>query len=384
MRKVLFVSHSAELNGAELWLLDILRRIDRSKTLPLLAVPEDGPLAVQARGAGILTAIVPMAWDLAPRGRTWRQPIARCWNRRAVSSLARLAAHDHVDVIFSNSAAMFSGARAARRLGLPHVWAIHEILGGPRPFLEFLWGRKRLARFILSRSDRVIVNSETTRAAFGGSEKAVLVHNGIDPRQIDPGRLDALRTELGIARGDFVIGVIGKIYAGKGQREALAAAALLAPKHPNLRWLIIGAVGDAAYERRIRRDIRTAGIDPKVIFTGYRPDLADLLGLTGAVVIPSIVESFGRVALEAMASGVPVLAVRAGGLPEIIAHGENGFLLDSREPAEIALGVQFLLEHPDAAARAAAAGRKTVREKYTVDAHVRAVEAVLDGLGGRA
>lgn len=383
MKKVLFVSHSAELNGAELWLLEVLRRIDRSKYRPLLAVPEDGPLAVQARGAGILTAIVPMAWDLTPCGLTWRQPIARIWNRRAVSSLATLAAHDQIDVVFTNSAAMFSGARAARRLGLSHVWAIHEILGGPRPFLKFFRGRKRLTRFILSRSDRVIVNSEATRTAFGGSEKVVLVRNGIDPRQADPGRLNALRAELGIAPGDFVVAVVGKIYPGKGQREALAAAGLLAPKHPNLRWLIIGAVGDAAYERRIREDVRGAGIDPKVIFTGYRPDLADLLGLAGAVVIPSVVESFGRVALEAMASGIPVLAVRAGGLPEIITHGENGFLLDSREPAEIALGIQYLLEHPDRAAAAAAAGRETVRKKFTVNAQVRAVEAVLEGIGGR-
>jgi len=383
MKKVLFVSHSAELNGAELWLLETLLRLDRKRFTPLLAVPEDGPLAARARAAGVLAAVVPMAWDLTPRGRSWKQPFARMWNRKAVSSLATLAAHDRVDIVFSNSAAMFSGARAARRLGLPHIWAIHEILGGSRPFLTYCGGRKRLSRRVLRLADRIIVNSEATRAAFGKSEKTVLVPNGIDPRQADPGRVAALRTELGIASGDFVIGVVGKIYPGKGQREALAAAALLAPKFPHLRWLVIGAVGDAAYESRIRRDIRAAGIEEKVIFTGYRPNLADLLGLAGAVVIPSVVESFGRVALEAMASGVPVLAVRAGGLPEIIVHGKNGFLLGSREPAEIALGVQYLLEHPGEAAAAAAAGRDTVRERFTVDIQVRAVEAVLESVGGR-
>jgi glycosyltransferase involved in cell wall biosynthesis len=383
MKKVLFVSHSAELNGAELWLLDVLRRIDRSQYRPMLALPENGPLAVRALEAGIAAAVVPMAWDLTARGRVWRQPFARVWNRRAVARIAALAAHDGADLVFSNSAAMFSGARAALRLGLPHVWAIHEILGGPKPFLSYYRGKKALARLIVDHSDRIIVNSEASRAPFAGSGKAVLVHNGIDLRRADPGRVAALRAELGIAPGEFVIAVIGKIYEGKGQREALAAAGLLAPKYPNLRWLVVGAVGDASYDRRIREAVSAAGIENRIIFTGYRSDLANLLGLTGAVVVPSVVESFGRVALEAMASGVPVLAVRAGGLPEIIVHDENGFLLDSREPAEIALGIQFVLEHPDRAAAAAAAGLRTVREQYTVEAQVRAVEAVLDGVGGR-
>ena len=383
MSRVLFVSHSAELNGAELWLLDVLRRIDRSKYQPRLAVPEAGPLVVRAREAGIEPAIVPMAWDLTPRGRVWRQPLARIRNRRAVASLERFAAHDRAEIVFSNSAAMFSGARAARRLGLPHVWAIHEILGGRRPFLEYWRGRTALVRFIVGHSDTIIVNSAATLAPFAGSGKVVKVHNGIDVREADPKRVAALRGELGLSGGEFVVAVIGKIYEGKGQREALAAARLLAKKHPRLRWLVIGAVGDAAYERRLRTDLRAAGIEDRVVFTGYRPDLADLLGLAGAVVVPSVVESFGRAALEAMASGVPVAAVRAGGLPEIVAHGENGLLLDSADPAEIALAVEDILEHPGKAAALSAAGRRTAAERFTVEAQVRAVEAVLDGIAGR-
>jgi glycosyltransferase involved in cell wall biosynthesis len=383
MSRVLFVSHSAELNGAELWLLDLLRRIDRSKIKPLLAVPEDGPLAGRAREAGIEPAIVPMAWDLTPRGRAWRQPFARLWNRRAVKSLAAFAAHDRAGIVFSNSAAMFSGARAAKRLGLPHVWAVHEILGGARPFLEYWRGEKALVRFIVGHSERIIVNSEATLAPFSGSGKAVVVRNGMDVREADPQRVSALREELGLGAGMFVVAVIGKIYEGKGQREALAAARLLAKKCPRLRWLIIGAVGDAEYGRRIRTDLREAGIEDRVVFTGYRSDLADLLGLAGAVVIPSVVESFGRVALEAMASGVPVAAVRAGGLPEIVSHGENGLLLDSRDPGEIALAVEDIIGNPAEAAARAAAGRRTVSGKFTVEAQVRAVEAVLDEIGGR-
>ena len=380
MKRILFVSHSAELNGAELWLLDTLRGLDRSRFAAALVIPEAGPLGERARAAGIEAAVVPMAWDLTPRGRIWRQPVARLWNRRALKAIATLAARDRAGLVFSNSAAMFSGARAARRLGLPHVWAIHEILGGPKPFLSFDRGSKALVRFIVGHSDKIIVNSEATLAPFAGSGKAVIVPNGIDVRTADPKRVEPLRGELGIRAGEFVVAVIGKIYEGKGQREALAAARLLAPKHPRVRWLVIGAVGDAAYDRRLRADIRSAGLEGRVVFTGYRSDLADLLGLAGAVVIPSVVESFGRVALEAMASGVPVVAVRAGGLPEIVVHGENGFLLDSREPAEIALGVEYVIEHPDRAAAAAAAGRRTVAGKFTVAAQVRAVEAVLDAV----
>jgi len=382
MKNVLFVSHSSELNGAELWLLATLRGLDRGAYLPCLVVPRPGPLADAARAAGVETRVVPMKWSITERNRIWRQPFAGLYNIMSVKRIARMIGRERIDLVFTNSAAVFSGAKAAWRLGIPHVWAVHEVLGGDAPFLHSIYGPRALARYILAMSAKVIVNSKLTASAFANSPSVVIVPNGLAIGVPDPRRREALRADLGLPADGFAAAIVGKIYEGKGQREAVRAAALLAPRHPGFRLLVIGGVGDEAYARSLREFVAAEGLEKHVLFLGYRPDLADILSLAGAVVVASVVESFGRAALEGMAASVPVVAVRAGGSSEVVRPGVNGFLLDSREPAEIARGLEFLLANPAAAAAAVEGGYRTVREDYSLERQIRGVErALADALG---
>jgi glycosyltransferase involved in cell wall biosynthesis len=378
MNNILFVSHSAELNGAELWLLEALRLLDRRKYMPFLVVPRPGPFAASAARLGIATEIVPMKWSLSERNRAWRQPLAWAWNAKSVKRIASLIRRDRIDLVFTNSAAMFSGAGAARRAGVPHIWAVHELLGGANPHLRYVFGRRMLVRHILKSSARVIVNSKASRMAFPADSPVDIVYNGLEVPSGDENRQKTLRGELGIGEGDLVAAVIGKIYGGKGQAEALRAASLLEPKYPNLKWLIIGTVGNGRYARDLRRYVQAAGLSGKVFFLGYRPDLSHILGSLNIVVVPSVVESFGRVALEAMAGGVPVVGVREGGLPEIIVHGENGLLADSNQPEEMARAVAFVLDNPGRAKAMTEEGKRAVRATFTLENQIRGIEKALD------
>jgi glycosyltransferase involved in cell wall biosynthesis len=383
MKNVLFVSHSSALTGAELWLLETLRRLDRRAFVPSLVVPRPGPLAEAARSAGVETAVVPMKWWLTDKALVWRQPAAWAFNRGAVVRISAFAREQKVDLVFTNSAATFGGALAAKRAGLPHIWAVHEVLRGERPLLHYLRGGRVLVRLILARSARVIVNSALTAAAFPPSDKIVFVPNGIEVKPADPLRREAVRAELGSSGRGPVLAVVGTIYAGKGQREAIEAAALLTARIPELTLLIIGGVKDARYGRKLRDLVRERGLEGKVVFTGYRSDLSDLLGLVTLAVVPSVVESFGRAALEAMAAGVPVLAVRAGGLTEIIEPGRNGFLADSREPDVLAAAIADALGHPERFPSVVENGLRTVRERFSVECQMAGVERILaDVLGG--
>lgn len=382
MNNILFVSHSAELNGAELWLLETLRLLDRRKYATFLVVPRPGPLAEGAARLGIAAESVPMKWSLSAKRRIWRQPLAWAWNAKSVKRITSLIRRDKIDLVFTNSAAMFSGAKAARKAGVPHIWAVHELLGGANPHLHFLFGRRMLVSHILKSSARVIVNSKASRMAFPADCPVVIIYNGLEMPRGDENRQKTIRGELGIREGDLVAAVIGKIYRGKGQAEALRAASLLGPKYPNLKWLIIGAAGDGRYARDLRRYVQAAGLSGKVFFLGYRPDLSHILGSLNIVVVPSVVESFGRVALEAMAAGVPVVGVREGGLPEIIVHGENGLLADSNRPGEIARVVAFVLDNPGRAKAMSEEGKRTVRAMFTLENQIRGIEKVLDACLG--
>jgi glycosyltransferase involved in cell wall biosynthesis len=121
-----------------------------------------------------------------------------------------------------------------------------------------------------------------------------------------------------------------------------------------------------------------------VLFLGYRPDLGDVLKVLNAVVVASVVESFGRTALDGMAAGVPVLAVRAGGLIEVVRPGDNGFLMDSRAPEDIARGLEFIIGNPAAVAAAVEGGYRTIREEYSLEKQIRGVERVLADVLGAA
>jgi len=383
MKIVLFVSHSAELNGAELWLLETLRRLDRRSFRPLLAVPRPGPLIREAEDAGVETLVIAAKWWLTEKSGVWRQPAAWLWNRGSVRRLLRLIRDRNVDLVFSNSAAAFGGALAAKKAGVPHVWSIHEILRGDGTLLRYFFGAASLGRFILRRSTRVIVNSEATKAGLPPSDKIVLIWNGVEIKPGDPSRQEALRREFGLVEGDLGLAVIGKIYPEKGQREVVEAVSLLSAKYPRLRLFLAGAVKDDRYAAAIRNAVRCRGLGGKVVFTGYVADLENFLKLMSAVVVASVVESFGRAALEGMAAGVPVLAVRAGGLAEIIEPGLNGDLADSPEPAVLAAAIDALLADEGRRRAFIENGFKTIRTKFSLGRQVRGVERVLaEILGG--
>lgn len=383
MISVVFVSHSAELNGAELWLQETLQRLDRRVFAPSLILPRSGPLVQAALKAGVPVDIVPMKWWATEKSRVWRQPAAWILNRRAVRRIAALARERKAEVILSNSAAMFGGALAARRAGLRHIWSIHEILAGEQAFLHYIRGEKAFTKFILDHADRVIVNSERTRAAFPQADKLVLIYNGLNVRPGDPEIRPIIRAEFGLEDGSRAIGIIGKLYPGKGQREVLQAFVLIADRYPDLKLIFIGASADAEYEADLRRFIRHHHVFKRVFFAGFRTDLTEVLQTITAVVVASVVDSFGRAALEGMAAGVPVLAVRAGGLPEIVQHGENGFLADSRDPEVLAGALSDILDHPDHWPAIVKNGFRTVREKFSGERQVKEIERVILDVCGR-
>ena len=382
MRTVLFISHTAELNGAELWLFETLKGLDRTKYAPVLALPGPGIFEDAARAAEIETVRVPLVWWITERSGLWKGPAAGVLTRRHAERLAALAGEKNAALIFSNSAAVAAGAVAAEKAGLPHVWAVHEMLAGPLAHLFYWRGRERLARFIVGHSCRVIVNSRACTAAFRPSDKIVLVYNGVKRRSYPPDRLGDVRREYGFAEGAPVVGVVGKIYKGKGQADVIGAAALLSGEFPDLNVLIVGETRDKRYAAHLRAMVAAAGLSGRVKFAGYRHDLTGQLKIMSVLAVASTIESFGRTAIDAMAAGTPVVAVPSGGLTEIIEDGSNGILASRPGPEGLADGIRRVLSDPALARSLVENGYRTIEARFSLSAQIRGVEAVLDACGG--
>jgi glycosyltransferase involved in cell wall biosynthesis len=377
MKKVCFISHTSELSGAELNLLQIIEEIDRQKFDPSLIVPREGLLSEEARKLGIETDTINAKWWLTEKRKIWKQPLSWIWNKRAIRGLVRWIERKSVDLVFSNSSASSSGAYAAKNTKRPHVWYVHEILGGTAPQLTYMWAQKALARKIIRLSCRVLVNSEATESFFEEKTKVRLVYNGIRSQDMESHAAEALGRQWGLSYEDIVFGMVGRICEEKGQREVIEAMGEIG-KDSRLKLLIAGEVKSQEYFSKLLKLCDVYDIRDRVIFTGYRSDVNNVLGLMDCLIVASRTESFGRTLIEAMSSRTPVMAVKSGGIPEIIIHGRNGYLLDSREPETIKKGIFHFLNNREAHLGMAEEGHRTVQDKFLLSVQVKKIEQILE------
>lgn len=384
--RILYLDHTGELGGAERVLLDVLPRLDRARIEPILAASPEGELLDRARALGI--EVAPLRLDEAARTlsrEAWGAgPLAFAWQARGylqeAMRLAALLRERRVDVVHTNTLkAHVLGSLAARLAGRPLVWHMHDLpstRGDTRNLLDHM---ARLAR------PDVVAVSAAVAADLSPAMRARtrVVHNGLDLAAFD--RAAAVPgPPLPLPPGDGpVVGAMSYLIPWKGHEVFLRAAQRMLAVRPDLRLVI---VGEPIFQWRDERDrleaiARALGVADRVAFAGHREDAAAVLGAFDVFVVPSLFEPFGRVVIEAMAASRPVVASRAGGVPEIVLDGETGLLVPPGDDAALAEAVLALLGDEERARRLGAAGRRRVAEAFTLDAQVAGLVAAYEAFG---
>ena len=378
MTSALFVSHTGEKGGAELFLTDLVKAGPHSWRACFLsggAAADD--LADAGRPPVMLSAGKKML--SIRRNSSFGALLSGAADVMAVAwQLSREARH--YDVICANSQkALFVCALAAKLSRRPLVWILHDIVTDPA--FSAVNRRASLA-FARLFTRRVAVNSEETGRAFieagGDADKVRIVYNGFDPakaRLHDPGAAERLRAELGLGPQPLV-GIFGRLSEWKGQHVFLDAIAMM----EGVQAVIVGGAlfGQEAYEARIREQAFRLGLDGRVRFLGFRSDVPELMAAMDAVAHTSIVaEPFGRVVVEAMMCGRPVVATRGGGVTEIIRDGETGLLVPPGDASALSAALGCILSHPALATRLGQRGREDVTERFSLEETCRSVCALL-------
>jgi glycosyltransferase involved in cell wall biosynthesis len=275
---------------------------------------------------------------------------------------------------------------SGRLAGIPVVAHIRDTLP-PGPV------SRTSLKLIASGAHAVVCNSQFTADAFtraSGRQDVMALPNPLDIADLSARRLprDSARERIDLPESALVLGIVGQITPWKGQEEALRAASLLAAEGRDVHVLVVGEAkflkattryDNAAYLGTLKEIATAPPLAGRVRFLGERADVPELLSAADALLVPSWDEPFGRVVVEGMAVGVPVIASDEGGPAEIIENGVSGLLVPGRDAEALAGAVRRLVHDRDGTQRMVAAGRTRAAE-YGADRHVDALLSVYRGL----
>ncbi len=213
-------------------------------------------------------------------------------------------------------------------------------------------------------------------------QRVVQIYNGVDQERFRPAAAppEAVAPPGFLEPESLVVGTVGRLAAVKDQATLLRAFALLAGERPTLRLVL---VGDGPERHRLERLARELAVESRVWITGDRDDVPRLLQGMDLFVLPSLGEGISNTILEAMATGLPVVATRVGGNPELVTPGENGLLVPRGDPRELAAAMARLLDDPALRRRMGAASLARVRRDFHWERTVARYLAVYDELLGR-
>lgn len=201
------------------------------------------------------------------------------------------------------------------------------------------------------------------------STKAFVITTGVDIEAYKPRSNIPLRKELGIQNHEIVILFVGRMDLVKGVNYLLNAAARVIKKCNNVKFVL---VGDGSLIGEYREYARPYA--DKIIFTGYRKDIPDLMNMADIFILPSLSEGAPNVIMEASASGMPVIASKVGEIPEMVLNDRTGILTPPKDVDAMTNALSRLIEDTDMARRMGDTGRKIMVENYSWDIICKKIE----------
>jgi len=234
-------------------------------------------------------------------------------------------------------------------------------------------------------ADCVLVNADAIRESLIGQgyrpDNIVLIRNAIAPPKAQTAEKGpGIRNELGWPAAAPVVMVLSRLNRMKGIDYFLEAACIVAAKHPETRFLI---VGDGGSRRELEGRAAGLGLADRVVFTGFRTDVPRLLSEVNLSVLPTLSEGLSNSLLESMASGLPVVATRVGGNTEIVEDGVTGLIVAPRDSAMLAGAMTTLIGNPVLSSSFGAAGRRRIAELFSLERSVHEIEGLYQKLIGQ-
>jgi len=242
------------------------------------------------------------------------------------------------------------GRLAAKLAGIPivvHTPHGHVFFGYFGPFKTRIFILlERLASRI---TDKIVALTNREKDDYilfkiANEDIFVVINSGVELdkfKELPPNEKQYLKRELGIPDNSLIIGTAGRLVPIKGPNFLIEAAKYIHSKYHDAFFVF---TGDGPLKQDLEKKARELGMEKNILFLGWRDDVAKIISIYDIFCLPSLNEGMGRVLVEAMALGKPIVASDIGGIPDLIVHGKNGFLVPPKNPVQLAKYIQILLE----------------------------------------
>ena len=311
------------------------------------------------------------------------QPLSPYRDFRAVMDLFLFLRKNPYHVVHThNSKAGFVGRLAAAMARVPVI--VHTVHGFAFHDQEPRWRQVlflNLERLASRWCQKMIFISQPLldwglKERIVPREKTVKIYSGIQLEHfhpVDREEMNRIREKWKLCPEEAVIGIVSKLWEGKGHATLIDAVKELTKELKNVRLVI---VGEGYLQDELVKQVDRLGLGDRVLFTGFQMDVSEIIATFDVAVLPSFFEGMGRVILEAMAMAKPVVASRVGGIPDLVEDGRNGFLVQPGDVKALAATIKRLLIDKELAGEMGGRGRKMVDEKFNSDIMVRSIEEV--------
>lgn len=345
MAKIVCISHSAELSGATVVLLGVARFLaDKGHIASIIFPDKISHIPAELNSSQVKkTVIHNPEISLKEAGGIGKKINIVLARFRYINAVRKFIKNEEADLVYVNTAMAIYGGLAAKLAGRKILWHIHEDL------VPNLWNKIRI--FLIKRlAHTVIFVASVISRPFGrklSKQNWVIVSNpvAIERFSVTPAEAKECRKELNIPENAFVILNVGFITRRKGIDILLKAYARIKSEFPDSRLVIAGSHSNTppSYWNELQQIIAQHKLNENVLFTGHREDIARLMAMSDILVLSSRNEAVPICVLEAMVSGLPVVATNVGAIEEILEHGKLGIIVPPEDEMALAEGIRKLI-----------------------------------------
>ena len=369
--KILYISSSGSMGGAETSLYNLVKRLNKDQYVPFVICPRVGTLVENLQSQSISVNIIPLP--------SWRKLKSIFSRSSSLKKLIKYAKAHNIDIIHSNTIWVNNYAqKIGEELNIPVICHLRDIIR-----------KEQIRKYKLHKVDMIIPISDAVRKPldeFGIEDNKIKrIYNGVDLTLFSDIK-DVLKKEYHI--DGYLVGIVGQLNPRsqwKGQKEFILSASEVCKKMQNVYFAIVGGddspISDpkhGSYIHELKELARNLGIQDNVIFTGYRKDIPDIMASFDVLVSASYAEPFGRVIIEAMAAGKPVIGTNAGGAPEIIQDGVTGIVIPPKDHRSLSNALICLLQREELRKNMGEAGRKRVSEYFSLEKNVEQIQNIYE------